>query len=463
MVKPGKIYQIIGPVVDVHFEGALPPVYEKLVVEGRDVSLEVLAHVQKGVVRCISMNATEGLSRGLTVLDTGAQISVPVGEGVLGRVMNVLGEPIDNKGKIETDAHWNIHRKPPAFYDQSPSTEVFETGIKVIDLIAPYSKGGKIGLFGGAGVGKTVLIMELIHNIAKEHGGYSIFTGVGERSREGNDMIADMEGSGVIKNTALVYGQMNEPPGSRMRTAFTGLTLAEYFRDVRHQDVLLFIDNIYRYIQAGSEVSALLGRMPSAVGYQPTLATEMGLLEERIASTRRGSITSIQAVYVPADDITDPAPAAIFSHLDATTVLSRKVVETGIYPAVDPLESNSRILDPQIVGQEHYDVANRVISTLQRYKELQDIIAILGMEELSEEDKQAVFRARKIQKFMSQPFFVSKIYTGLEGRYVPLQATIESFKTILSGEVDHLPENAFFNVGDIDEAKKKAKTMHEEA
>ncbi|HJB93053.1 MAG TPA: F0F1 ATP synthase subunit beta [Candidatus Borkfalkia stercoripullorum] len=459
MVKPGKIYQIIGPVVDVHFEGALPPVYEKLVVEGRDVSLEVLAHVQKGVVRCISMNATEGLSRGLTVLDTGAQISVPVGEGVLGRVMNVLGEPIDNKGEIETDAHWNIHRKPPAFYDQSPSTEVFETGIKVIDLIAPYSKGGKIGLFGGAGVGKTVLIMELIHNIAKEHGGYSIFTGVGERSREGNDMIADMEGSGVIKNTALVYGQMNEPPGSRMRTAFTGLTLAEYFRDVRHQDVLLFIDNIYRYIQAGSEVSALLGRMPSAVGYQPTLATEMGLLEERIASTRRGSITSIQAVYVPADDITDPAPAAIFSHLDATTVLSRKVVETGIYPAVDPLESNSRILDPQIVGQEHYDVANRVISTLQRYKELQDIIAILGMEELSEEDKQAVFRARKIQKFMSQPFFVSKIYTGLEGRYVPLQATIESFKTILSGEVDDLPENAFFNVGDIDEAKQKAKTM----
>ena len=459
MVKPGKIYQIIGPVVDVHFEGALPPVYEKLVVEGRDVSLEVLAHVQKGVVRCISMNATEGLSRGLTVLDTGAQISVPVGEGVLGRVMNVLGEPIDNKGEIETDAHWNIHRKPPAFYDQSPSTEVFETGIKVIDLIAPYSKGGKIGLFGGAGVGKTVLIMELIHNIAKEHCGYSIFTGVGERSREGNDMIADMEGSGVIKNTALVYGQMNEPPGSRMRTAFTGLTLAEYFRDVRHQDVLLFIDNIYRYIQAGSEVSALLGRMPSAVGYQPTLATEMGLLEERIASTRRGSITSIQAVYVPADDITDPAPAAIFSHLDATTVLSRKVVETGIYPAVDPLESNSRILDPQIVGQEHYDVANRVISTLQRYKELQDIIAILGMEELSEEDKQAVFRARKIQKFMSQPFFVSKIYTGLEGRYVPLQATIESFKTILSGEVDDLPENAFFNVGDIDEAKQKAKTM----
>ena len=463
MVNPGKIYQIIGPVVDVYFEGTLPPVYEKLVVEGHDVSLEVLAHMKRGVVRCISMNATEGLSRGLTVLDTGAQISVPVGEEVLGRVMNVLGEPIDNKGEIKSEKRWNIHRKPPAFYDQSPSTEVFETGIKVIDLIAPYSKGGKIGLFGGAGVGKTVLIMELIHNISKEHGGYSIFTGVGERSREGNDMIADMEESGVIKNTALVYGQMNEPPGSRMRTAFTGLTIAEYFRDVKRQDVLLFIDNIYRYIQAGSEVSALLGRMPSAVGYQPTLATEMGVLEERIASTRRGSITSIQAVYVPADDITDPAPAAIFSHLDATTVLSRKVVETGIYPAVDPLESNSRILDPQIVGYEHYDVANRVIATLQRYKELQDIIAILGMEELSEEDKQAVFRARKIQKFMSQPFFVSKIYTGLEGRYVPLQATIESFKTILSGEVDDLPENAFFNVGDIDEAKKKAKTMRSDA
>ena len=463
MVNSGKIYQIIGPVVDVRFEGALPPVYEKLVVEGRDVSLEVLAHIERGVVRCISMNATEGLSRGLTVLDTGAQISVPVGEAVLGRVMNVLGEPIDNKGEIVSDVRWNIHRKPPAFYDQSPSTEVFETGIKVIDLIAPYSKGGKIGLFGGAGVGKTVLIMELIHNISKEHGGYSIFTGVGERSREGNDMISDMEESGVIKNTALVYGQMNEPPGSRMLTAFTGLTLAEYFRDVKRQDVLLFIDNIYRYIQAGSEVSALLGRMPSAVGYQPTLATEMGLLEERIASTRKGSITSIQAVYVPADDITDPAPAAIFSHLDATTVLSRKVVETGIYPAVDPLESNSRILDPQIVGREHYDVANRVIATLQRYKELQDIIAILGMEELSEEDKQAVFRARKIQKFMSQPFFVSKIYTGLDGRYVPLQATIESFKTILSGEVDDLPENAFFNVGDIDEAKEKAKKMRADA
>ena len=462
MVNKGRISQIIGPVIDVDFDGEMPPINEKLLIDGTDAVLEVFAHEQQGTVRCISMTATDGLSRGMAVSDTGGQISVPVGEGVLGRVLNVLGEPIDNKGEVEAKERWNIHRKPPAFYEQSPSTEIFETGIKVIDLIAPYSKGGKIGLFGGAGVGKTVLIMELMHNISKEHGGYSIFTGVGERSREGNDMIADMEESGVIANTALVYGQMNEPPGSRMRTAFTGLTIAEYFRDVNHQDVLLFIDNIYRYIQAGSEVSALLGRMPSAVGYQPTLATEMGVLQERIASTRRGSITSIQAVYVPADDITDPAPAALFSHLDATTVLSRKVVEMGIYPAVDPLESSSRILDPQIVGREHYDVANKVIATLQRYKELQDIIAILGMDELSDEDKNTVFRARKIQKFMSQPFAVSKIYTGLEGRYVPLQATIESFKTILSGEVDDLPENAFFNVGDIDDVRAKARTMKSE-
>ena len=463
MEKTGKITQVIGPVVDVAFEDGMPPVYEKLIAPATGAVFEVLQHIERGTVRCISMTATDGLARGMSVTDTGGQICIPVGESVLGRVMGVLGAPIDGKGAIKSDVHWNIHRKPPAFYEQSASTEIFETGIKVIDLIAPYSKGGKIGLFGGAGVGKTVLIMELMHNISKEHGGYSIFTGVGERSREGNDMIADMTESGVIKNSALVYGQMNEPPGSRMRAAFTGLTVAEYFRDVNRQDVLLFIDNIYRYIQAGSEASALLGRMPSAVGYQPTLATEMGLLEERIASTRKGSITSIQAVYVPADDITDPAPAAIFSHLDATTVLSRKVVETGIYPAVDPLESSSRILDPQIVGREHYEVANSVIATLQRYKELQDIIAILGMDELSEEDKNMVYRARKIQKFMSQPFFVSKVYTGLEGRYVPLQATIESFKTILSGEVDHLPENAFFNVGDIDEAKKKAQTMHEEA
>ena len=459
----GKINQVIGPVVDVAFDADTPPVYQKLTISKTGTVLEVLSHIRKGVVRCIAMSATDGLSRGMEVVDTGSQINVPVGEEVLGRVMNVLGDPIDGKGAIRSSVHWNIHRKPPAFFDQNPSTEIFETGIKVIDLIAPYSKGGKIGLFGGAGVGKTVLIMELMHNISKEHGGYSIFTGVGERSREGNDMIADMQESGVIKNSALVYGQMNEPPGSRMRTAFTGLTIAEYFRDVNHQDVLLFIDNIYRYIQAGSEVSALLGRMPSAVGYQPTLATEMGLLEERIASTRRGSITSIQAVYVPADDITDPAPAAIFTHLDATTVLSRKVVEMGIYPAVDPLESTSRILDPQIVGREHYDVANQVIATLQRYKELQDIIAILGMDELSDEDKNTVYRARKIQKFMSQPFSVSQIYTGLEGRYVPLQATLESFKTILAGEVDDLPENAFFNVGDIDEAKAKAKTMRPEA
>ena len=462
MKNTGKIYQIIGPVVDVEFLNDMPPIYQKLVVEGGDAVFEVLDHIRKGIVRCISLTATDGLSRGLTVIDTGEQISVPVGESVLGRVMNVLGEPIDNKGEIHSDVHWNIHRRPPAFYEQSPSAEIFETGIKVIDLIAPYSKGGKIGLFGGAGVGKTVLIMELMRNISKEHGGYSIFTGVGERSREGNDMISDMTESGVISNTALVFGQMNEPPGSRMRTAFTGLTLAEYFRDVNRQDVLLFIDNIYRYIQAGSEVSALLGRMPSAVGYQPTLATEMGILQERIASTKRGSITSIQAVYVPADDITDPAPATIFSHLDATTVLSRKVVEMGIYPAVDPLESSSRILDPQIVGREHYDVANKVIATLQRYKELQDIIAILGMDELSEDDKNTVYRARKIQKFMSQPFFVSKVYTGLEGRYVPLHATIESFKTILSGEVDDLPENAFFNVGDIDDVRAKARTMKEE-
>ena len=459
----GKINQVIGPVVDVAFDADTPPVYQKLTISKTGTVLEVLSHIRKGVVRCIAMSATDGLSRGMEVVDTGSQINVPVGEEVLGRVMNVLGDPIDGKGAIRSSVHWNIHRKPPAFFDQNPSTEIFETGIKVIDLIAPYSKGGKIGLFGGAGVGKTVLIMELMHNISKEHGGYSIFTGVGERSREGNDMIADMRESGVIKNSALVYGQMNEPPGSRMRTAFTGLTIAEYFRDVNHQDVLLFIDNIYRYIQAGSEVSALLGRMPSAVGYQPTLATEMGLLEERIASTRRGSITSIQAVYVPADDITDPAPAAIFTHLDATTVLSRKVVEMGIYPAVDPLESTSRILDPQIVGREHYDVANQVIATLQRYKELQDIIAILGMDELSDEDKNTVYRARKIQKFMSQPFSVSQIYTGLEGRYVPLQATLESFKTILAGEVDDLPENAFFNVGDIDEVKAKARKMRAQA
>ena len=458
----GVIVRVEGSVVDVAFEqGKLPRIREALTVQagGRQLVMEAARHVEGNAVRCIMLGGSEGLARGMEVIAEGRTIEVPVGEGTLGRMFNVLGEPIDGGEPVETEERWSIHRSAPSFEEQSPAVELFETGIKVVDLLEPYAKGGKIGLFGGAGVGKTVLIMELMHNISKEHGGYSIFTGVGERSREGNDMISDMEESGVISNTALVYGQMNEPPGSRMRTAFTGLTIAEYFRDVNHQDVLLFIDNIYRYIQAGSEVSALLGRMPSAVGYQPTLATEMGVLQERIASTRRGSITSIQAVYVPADDITDPAPAALFSHLDATTVLSRKVVEMGIYPAVDPLESSSRILDPQIVGREHYDVANQVIATLQRYKELQDIIAILGMDELSDEDKNTVFRARKIQRFMSQPFSVSKIYTGLEGRYVPLQATIESFKTILSGEVDDLPENAFFNVGDIDDVKAKARTM----
>lgn len=460
--QQGKICQIIGPVVDVRFEGKLPPIYQKLIVDQTPVVLEVLDHVKEGVVRCIAMTATEGLSRNMVVTDTGSQISVPVGKATLGRVLNVLGESIDGKGEIETDERWNIHRQPPAFYDQSSNKEIFETGIKVIDLIAPYSKGGKIGLFGGAGVGKTVLIMELIHNISKKHGGYSIFTGVGERSREGNDMLNDMTESGVLANTSLVFGQMNEPPGSRMNTAFTGLTIAEYFRDVARQDVLLFIDNIYRYVQAGSEVSALLGRMPSAVGYQPTLAQEMGVLQERIASTTKGSITSIQAVYVPADDITDPAPAAIFTHLDATTVLSRKVVEQGIYPAVDPLESNSRILDPKIVGEEHYKVANQVKEILQRYKELQDIMAILGVDELSDEDKNIINRARRLQKFMSQPFYVSEVYTGLKGKYVPLKETIESCKVIISGEVDDLPENAFFNVGNIDDVRKKAKLLTEE-
>ena len=457
--KRGRICQVIGPIVDVRFEGELPFLYEKLTVvkDGGEVILETLTHLKEGVVRAIAMNATEGLYRGQEVIAAGEEIAVPVGEKTLGRVMNVFGEPIDLKGAIKSQEKWKIHRNPPAFYELSPTTEVFETGIKVIDLLAPYAKGGKIGLFGGAGVGKTVLIMELIRNISREHGGYSIFTGVGERSREGNDMISDMTESGVIANTALVYGQMNEPPGSRMRAAFTGLTLAEYFRDVKKQDVLLFIDNIYRYVQAGSEVSALLGRMPSAVGYQPTLANEMGELEERIASTKNGSITSIQAIYVPADDITDPAPAAIFTHLDATTVLSRKVVEQGIYPAVDPLESSSRILDPKIVGEEHYQVAGKVQETLQRYNELQDIIAILGMEELNEEDRNTVMRARKIQKFLSQPFFVSSVFTGLEGRYVPLSATIASFKAILNGEADDLPESAFFMVGDLEEAREKAR------
>lgn len=454
----GKIVRVTGPVVDAGFEGALPRLREKLVVTAAGAVLETFAHQEPGVVRCIAMNATEGLARGMEVRATGEELTVPVGEGTLGRVLNVLGEPVDGKGPVAGE-RWNIHRNPPEFFEQNPATEIFETGIKVIDLLAPYAKGGKIGLFGGAGVGKTVLIMELMRNIAGEHGGYSIFTGVGERSREGNDMIAEMTESGVLSHAALVFGQMNEPPGSRMRTALAGLTLAEYFRDVKRQDVLLFIDNIYRYVQAGSEVSALLGRLPSAVGYQPTLATEMGALQERIASTKTGSVTSVQAVYVPADDITDPAPAAIFSHLDATTVLSRKVVEMGIYPAVDPLESSSRVLDPRTVGERHYSVAGRVTETLQRYKELQDIIAILGMDELGEEDRLTVARARKIQRFLSQPFFVSSVYTGLEGRYVPLSATVQSFEDILAGAADDLPEAAFFMVGDLDEARKKAETL----
>ena len=461
MKKQGKIVQVIGPVIDVEFQPPLPQIYECLTckVGDRQISMEVLAHVNQNTVRAIALHFSEGLSRGTAVEASGAQITVPVGEEVLGRVMNVLGEPVDNKGPIPAKERWNIHRKAPAFFEQSTDASIFQTGIKVIDLLAPYARGGKIGLFGGAGVGKTVLIMELIHNISSRHGGYSIFTGVGERSREGNDMVHEMTESGVLKNTALVFGQMNEPPGSRMRAAFTGLTVAEYFRDQMHQDVLLFIDNIYRYVQAGSEVSALLGRMPSAVGYQPTLATEIGQLQERITSTKSGSITSVQAIYVPADDLTDPAPASIFTHLDATTVLSRKVVEQGIYPAVDPLESSSRMLEPGVVGEEHYRVANAVKETLQRYKELQDVIAILGMDELSEEDQQLVYRARKIQKFLSQPFFVSSVYTGLEGRFVSVEATIQSFRSILNGEADDLPENAFFMVGDLDEAREKAAKM----
>ncbi|HEY8443496.1 MAG TPA: F0F1 ATP synthase subunit beta [Clostridia bacterium] len=461
-VNNGYVSQIIGPVIDVKFDDYTPQLYEKLVVYDDDVivPLEVFAHLDKGVVRCIALKATEGLSRGMRVMSSGKTIEVPVGVEVLGRVLNVLGEPIDQKGEINAKEKWSIYRPAPKFYDQSNNVEILETGIKVIDLLAPYVKGGKIGLFGGAGVGKTVLILELIRNVAHEHGGYSIFTGVGERSREGFEMLQDMTESGVLNKTALVFGQMNEPPGARMRVAFTGLTLAEYFRDVMRQDVLLFIDNIYRYVQAGSEVSALLGRMPSAVGYQPTLAQELGQLQERIASTKNGSITSIQAIYVPADDLTDPAPAAIFAHLDATTVLSRRVVEQGIYPAVSPLESSSRVLEPSIVGQEHYEVARKVTECLQRYKELQDIIAILGMDELSDEDKNIVYRARKIQKFLSQPLFVASVFTGMEGRYIDIKATVQSFKAILNGEVDSINENAFYMVGDLDEVKKKAAEMN---
>ena len=460
-MNKGRIVQVMGPVVDVVFEdGNLPCIKDALQVEnnGKTCIMEVAQHLGNDEVRCLMLAASEGLCKDMEVTATGSGIKVPVGEQTLGRLFNVLGETIDNGEEIKEDTeHWVIHRDPPSFEDQSPVVEILETGIKVIDLLAPYAKGGKIGLFGGAGVGKTVLIQELIRNVATEHGGYSIFTGVGERSREGNDLWTEMKESGVLEKTALVFGQMNEPPGARMRVAETGLTMAEYFRDKEHQNVLLFIDNIFRFTQAGSEVSALLGRMPSAVGYQPTLATEMGELQERIASTKNGSVTSVQAVYVPADDLTDPAPATTFAHLDATTVLSRKVVEQGIYPAVDPLESNSRILEADIVGEEHYEVANRVTEVLQKYKELQDIIAILGMEELSDEDKATVMRARKIQKFLSQPFFVAETFTGVPGKYVPLKETIRGFKMILDGEMDEYPENAFFNVGTIDEVIEKAK------
>ena len=460
-MNKGRIVQVMGPVVDVVFEdGNLPCIKDALQVEnnGKTCIMEVAQHLGNDEVRCLMLAASEGLCKDMEVTATGSGIKVPVGEQTLGRLFNVIGETIDNGEEIKEDTeHWVIHRDPPSFEDQSPVVEILETGIKVIDLLAPYAKGGKIGLFGGAGVGKTVLIQELIRNVATEHGGYSIFTGVGERSREGNDLWTEMKASGVLDKTALVFGQMNEPPGARMRVAETGLTMAEYFRDKEHQNVLLFIDNIFRFTQAGSEVSALLGRMPSAVGYQPTLATEMGELQERIASTKNGSVTSVQAVYVPADDLTDPAPATTFAHLDATTVLSRKVVEQGIYPAVDPLESNSRILEADIVGEEHYEVANRVTEVLQKYKELQDIIAILGMEELSDEDKATVMRARKIQKFLSQPFFVAETFTGVPGKYVPLKETIRGFKMILDGEMDEYPENAFFNVGTIDEVIEKAK------
>ena len=460
-MNKGRIVQVMGPVVDVVFEdGNLPRIKDALQVEnnGKTCIMEVAQHLGNDEVRCLMLAASEGLCKDMEVTATGSGIKVPVGEQTLGRLFNVLGETIDNGEEIKEDTeHWVIHRDPPSFEDQSPVVEILETGIKVIDLLAPYAKGGKIGLFGGAGVGKTVLIQELIRNVATEHGGYSIFTGVGERSREGNDLWTEMKASGVLDKTALVFGQMNEPPGARMRVAETGLTMAEYFRDKEHQNVLLVIDNIFRFTQAGSEVSALLGRMPSAVGYQPTLATEMGELQERIATTKNGSVTSVQAVYVPADDLTDPAPATTFAHLDATTVLSRKVVEQGIYPAVDPLESNSRILEADIVGEEHYEVANRVTEVLQKYKELQDIIAILGMEELSDEDKATVMRARKIQKFLSQPFFVAETFTGVPGKYVPLKETIRGFKMILDGEMDEYPENAFFNVGTIDEVIEKAK------
>ncbi|MGM9646960.1 MAG: F0F1 ATP synthase subunit beta [Eubacteriales bacterium] len=456
----GRVSQVMGPVVDVCFEeGCLPSIYNALTMQNgnKTLTVEVAQHIGDNVVRCIAMSSTDGLKRGTPVVDTGKTISVPVGRETLGRIFNVLGDTVDNKPFDNTVERWNIHRPAPAFSELATSTEILETGIKVIDLICPYSKGGKIGLFGGAGVGKTVLIMELINNVAKQHGGLSVFTGVGERTREGNDLYNEMKESGVLTNTTLVYGQMNEPPGARMRVALSGLTMAEYFRDEENQDVLLFIDNIFRFTQAGSEVSALLGRMPSAVGYQPTLATEMGDLQERITSTKKGSITSIQAVYVPADDLTDPAPATTFAHLDATTVLSRSISSQGIYPAVDPLESTSRILAPEIIGEVHYTVAREVQRILQRYRELMDIIAIMGMDELSDEDKLLVQRARKIQRFLSQPFDVSEKFTGIPGAYVPLSETIRGFKEIIEGKHDDLPESAFLFVGTIDEAVEKAK------
>ena len=467
----GKIVQVVGPVVDIKFPpNGLPAIYNAIHIDGEvgnglkvHLTTEVMQHIGNDVVRTVAMSSTDGLVRGMDAVDTGAPIRVPVGPGTLGRIFNVLGETVDHDDTpVEAADYWPIHRPAPKFEDQSTVAEILETGIKVIDLIEPYALGGKVGLFGGAGVGKTVIIMELIHNIATAHGGYSVFSGVGERTREGNDLWNEMKESGVINKTCLVYGQMNEPPGARMRVGLTGLTMAEYFRDVSGQDVLLFVDNIFRFIQAGSEVSALLGRMPSAVGYQPTLANDIGELQERIASTNRGSITSVQAVYVPADDLTDPAPAGTFAHLDATTNLSRAIAELGLYPAVDPLDSTSRILDPLVVGEEHYKVARGVQAILQRYKELQDIIAILGMEELSDEDRLTVARARKIQRFLSQPFFVGEQFTGLPGQYVPLKETIRGFREILEGKHDDLPEGAFYMVGTIDAAVEKAKTMKEE-
>ena len=466
-MNKGKITQVIGPVIDVEFEaGKLPEIYYALKVtnpslgsEEWNLIVEVAQHLGENTVRCIAMDSTDGLVRGQDVVDTGKQICMPVGRGTLGRILNVVGEPIDERGPVKTDQYWEIHRAAPEFVDQSTKIEAFETGIKVVDLLAPYSRGGKIGLFGGAGVGKTVLIMELINNIAKQHGGFSVFAGVGERTREGNDLWHEMMESGVLDKTALIYGQMNEPPGARARVALSGLTVAEYFRDAEGQDVLFFVDNIFRFTQAGSEVSALLGRIPSAVGYQPTLSTEMGELQERITTTNKGSITSVQAIYVPADDLTDPAPATAFAHLDATTVLSRQIAELGIYPAVDPLDSTSRILDPQVIGEEHYAVARSVQYVLQKYKDLQDIIAILGMDELSEEDRLVVSRARKIQKFLSQPFHVAEVFTGSPGKYVELKDTIVGFKEIVAGKYDEIPEQAFYMVGTIEEALEKARKL----